>query len=315
MKIPASGGGPLAFVLAGGGSLGAVEVGMLEALVAAGIRPDFVVGASVGAINGVYFAADPTPAGTQRLRNIWQSVTRDDVFPLSVLGALLGLAGWRRSLLDTTRLRALLERNLLVRLLDETAIPCHVAATDALDGAEVIISSGPTVEALLASAAIPVLFPPVERDGRYLVDGGVASNTPIAAAVSLGAKHVVVLPTGFSCALLEPPRGPTAMALHTLNLLVARQLAADSERFAARTDIVVVPPLCPLGISSYDFSHAGAIMDRARVSTSSWLADGGLTRTGLIPHAMSGHRHAAVTQTVDDDGPAAASLSGAARRL
>ena len=284
--------GPLAFVFAGGGSLGAVQVGMLEALVAAGVRPDFVVGASVGAINGVYFAADPTLAGAQRLRNIWQNLTRGDVFPLSVFGALLGLAGWRRSLLEAAPLRALLERNLLVRRLEETAIPCHVAATDALDGAEVILSAGPTVDALLASAAIPVLFPPVERNGRFLMDGGVASNTPIAAAVSLGAKRVVVLPTGFSCALLKPPGGPIAMALHTLNLLVARQLVADTARFAAYADIVVVPPLCPLGISSYDFSQATAIMDRARVVTSVWLADGGLAYAGSVPQALAAHGHA-----------------------
>ena len=270
MKIPTSD-GPLAFVFAGGGSLGAVQVGMLEALVAAGVRADFVVGASVGAINGVYFAADPTLAGAQRLRNIWQNLTRDDVFPLSVFGALLGLAGWRRSLLQAAPLRALLERNLLVRRLDETTIPCHVTATDALDGAEVILSAGLTVQALLASAAVPVLFPPVERDGRFLMDGGVASNTPIAAAVSLGAKRVVVLPTGFSCALLEPPRGPIAMALHTLNLLVARQLVADTARFATYADIVIVPPLCPLGIIAAHKPPFGEVIStelrRARILT------------------------------------------------
>ena len=268
-----------------------MQIGMLEALLAVGARPDCVVGASVGAMNGVHFAADPTPAGTQRLRGIWQDLTRDDVFPLSLVRVLLSLGGWQTSLLDPARLRQLLERSLTSPRLEGTAIPCHVTATDALDGAEVILSVGPTIDALLASAAIPVLFPPVERAGRFLIDGGVASNTPIAAAVALGAKRIVVLPTGFSCALVEPPRGPIAMAVHALNLLIARQLVADIERFAPRADIVVVPPLCPLSRSSYDFSQAKAMMDRARESTASWLADGGLTRPGQVPRAMAPHKH------------------------
>lgn len=284
--------GPLAFVLAGGGSLGAVEVGMLDALTDAGIRPDLVVGASVGAINGVYFAGDATRAGVERLRGVWNGVTRGDVFPWSMRGVLLGAVGQRRSLLESTHLRRLLEQQLPVRRLEETQIACYVTATDALDGSQVILSSGSAVEALLASAAIPVLFPPVEHEGRLLVDGGVASNTPIAAAVTLGARRIVVLPTGFSCAARQPPRGAIGMALHTFTLLVARQLVVDIERFATRADIVVVPPVCPLSISSYDFSHAAALMNRARSGTSDWLAEGGLARIGDVPPTLSAHRHA-----------------------
>ena len=167
----------------------------------------------------------------------------------------------------------------------------YVTATDALDGAEVTLGAGPAVEALLASAAIPALFPPAERDGRSLIDGGVASNTPLAAAVSLGARHVVVLPTGFSCAVRQPPRGAVAMVLHAFTLLVARQLVADIERFAARAHIAVVPPLCPLGVSSYDFSHATTLMDRARATAASWLAAGGLARDGDVPRALEAHQH------------------------
>lgn len=153
----------LAFVLARGGSLGAIEVGMLASLAAAGIRPELVVGASVGAINGAHYAADPTRSGVERLRGIWQRVARADVFPFSALGVLKGLLGSRQSLLDSAPLRALLERNLPGGSLEESAIPCVVTATDALDGSEVILRTGPTVEALLA-------LPTPELDQRGSVD-------------------------------------------------------------------------------------------------------------------------------------------------
>lgn len=187
-----------AFVLAGGGSLGAVEAGMLLALVERGIAPDLVVGASVGAINGAFFASRPDHAGLESLVAIWRGLRRSDVFPLGMVGGFLGFIGKRPHLVAPDRLRALLERHLPVPRLEESKVPCHVVATDVLSGGEICISSGPSVEAVLASAAIPAVFPPVQVGDRQLLDGLLASNTPLPAALGLGAERLIVLPTGFS---------------------------------------------------------------------------------------------------------------------
>jgi NTE family protein len=271
-----------AFVFAGGGSLGAVEVGMLRALVQRGVQADFVVGSSVGAINAVQFAADPTAEGVDRLERIWRTVRTDDVFPLSSVGAILRLLTRRGHLIAQTALRRLLDRHLTVQQLEDAALPCHVIATDLLDGSEVRLSTGPAVDALLASTAIPGIFQPVCRAGRHLVDGGVTSNTPVATAVDLGASRVIVLPTGTACALEAPPRGMAAAVLHALTILIARQLVSDVERLRDRAEMVVVPPLCPLAISSYDFSHGGELINRAAESTARWLDDGGLGHAGSV---------------------------------
>lgn len=116
------------------------------------------------------------------------------------------------------------------------------------------------------------------------------SNTPIATTVELGASRVIVLPTGIACALAAPPRGVVAVALHALTLLIARQLVADVERLRDRAEIVVVPPLCPLDVSSYDFSRGGELIDRAAESTARWLDAGGL-RTPSITGPLQPHHH------------------------
>lgn len=276
-----------AFVLAGGGSLGAVQVGMLKALSRQGVVPDFVVGASVGAINGAYYAASPDEAGIARLERIWLGLRRADIFPFSMLGAALCLMGRRDHLALPRQLLKLIESELPFRRLEDARMPCHVIATDVLDGTEVTLSSGAVAPALLASAAIPAVFPSVSIAGRPLMDGGIASNTPISAAFFLGATRMIVLPTGVSCALRAPPRGAVAIALHALNLLAMRQLLADVDRFADRCELVVVPPLCPLATNTYDFSQTDALIRRAETATSAWLK-GGLQnkdpRWALLPH-------------------------------
>ena len=275
--------------MAGGGSLGAVEVGMLRALLAWGENPDFVVGASAGAINGAFFASDPTPKGVTQLTDIWCALTRRDLFPLS-FGNLFGLLTGRNHLFGHGGLRRLLETHLPYRKLEEAAIPIHVVASDLVTGDEVLLSSGTAVEAVLASAAIPGVFPPVLVDGRLLVDGGVANNTPISSAVRLGATRVLVLPTGFACALRQVPSNAIARAMHALNLLVVRQLLNDIERYSHTIELHVVPSLCPLDISPYDYSGSASLIDRAASTTRAWLEGGGLERTDT-PMQLHPHTH------------------------
>lgn len=277
-------------MLAGGGSLGAVQVGMLKALTRLRVVPDFVVGASVGAINGTYFAVEPNEKGVARLERIWLRLHRADVFPFSAANSVLAVFGRRDHLVNPALLRALIESELPCQNLEDARIPCYVVATDVLTGGEVALTSGPAVTALLASAAIPAVFPVVSIDGRHLIDGGVANNTPISTAVDLGATRVVVLPTGMSCALEVPPRGAVALALHALNLLVMRQLSNDIERLADRAELVVLPPLCPLTTTAYDFSHTHELIHRAEAATRLWLKKNGLHSRGT-PLELQPHHH------------------------
>ncbi len=282
-----------AFVLAGGGSLGAVEVGMLHGLAAAGITPDVIVGSSAGAINGAYFAADPTTRGVEGLEQVWRRIRRRDIMPMG-LRELLWLVlrgGQAAHMVEPTGLRRLLEQHLPYRTIEQARVPLHIVATDQQLGTEVLISSGPVIDAVLASTAIPGVFPPVRIDGRELIDGGVCANTPIAAAIRLGARRLFVLPTGFACALKRPPTTPIAQALHALSLLVARQLVQDIERYAPQVALHVVPPLCPVDTSTYDYSACGSLIDRARDSTREWIDRGGIERALGLPHEMVVHGH------------------------
>ncbi|MBI4370980.1 MAG: patatin-like phospholipase family protein [Elusimicrobia bacterium] len=279
-----------AFVLAGGGSLGAVQVGMLKALARAGVVPDLVVGASVGAINGVFYAGDPTPAGVERIERIWLGLSRRDVFPFPLAQALLGLAGRSSHVSDPSRFRRVLEPQLPFDRLEKCALPCAVVATDLIDGTERVYREGPAMDLLLASAAIPAVYPPVLHEGRFLVDGGLSNNEPVSTAVSLGATKVIALSTGFSCARSEPPRGAVATALHALNLLINRRLVRDLEETAGDIEIAVVPPLCPVEATPFDFSSTAELIRRAEASTRLWLRRGGLSRRG-IPAELSPHGH------------------------
>lgn len=279
-----------AFVLAGGGSLGAVEVGMLQALIDWGETPSFIVGASAGAINAAYFAADPTRAGAEQLERIWCALRRKDIFPLN-LRSVLGLLHRRDYLVDSRALRQLLEQHLPYRYLEEAALPVHIVASDMLSGEEVLLSSGSVIDAVLASTAIPGVFPPMQINSRMLVDGGVANNTPISTAVKLGATRVIVLPTGFACALSQVPSGAIARAMHAVSLLVSRQLVRDAERFTdSEIELRIVPSLCPLTTSPYNYSVARSLIDQANACTQQWLSDGGLDRAE-VPMQLHEHRH------------------------
>ncbi len=146
-------GGKTAFVFAGGGSLGAIQVGMLSELFRAGIMPDLVVGSSVGALNAAFFAGSPTSEGIARLEAIWRGLSRRDVFPVALLDPFRWLRG-ADSLFQSTGLRRLIETNLPFRNLEEATIPLHVVATN-LGGMTTCLSEGQAVDAILASAAIP----------------------------------------------------------------------------------------------------------------------------------------------------------------
>lgn len=280
-----------AFVLSGGGSLGAVQVGMLGALAERGFQPDLLVGSSAGALNAAFIADRGFSAETlDELAGIWRRLRRQDVFPFAPHRQLLALAGARPSLCASDGLRRLIDRNLRVERLEDTAIPVHVVATDVLSGNEVLCSTGDARDAVLASASIPAILPSVTIDGRSLFDGGVANNTPISHAAALGADRVVVLPAGVACALPSPPRSAVSTAVHALTLLIEQRLALDVAAYHDRVELIVLPPLCPLSVSSADFRHAELLIDRAHDVAGRWL-DAGNQRLPHPERFLSLHDH------------------------
>ena len=188
-------------------------------------------------------------------------------------------------------LNRLLGQALPIHRIEDAALPLHIVTTDLLSGAKTVPSSGELRQALLASAAIPLVFPCVKIADQFLIDGGVASNTPISTAVALGATNVVVVPTGVSCALPQPPRGLIALALHTVNLMSMRQLVSDIEHFRTLTSLHIVPPLCPVDVSVFNFDQTESLLQRAYEQTLRWLEHGGLERT-TVPGALTIHSHA-----------------------
>ena len=187
---------PIAFVLSGGSSLGALHVGMLQALEEAGLKPDLLVGTSVGALNAAFVGAGFTRARLAELAAAWRAITTREVFAglglWSAARALLGVG----TLASPAGLRSILERHLPAACAS-LEIPTAVVATDLATGRAVVLRDGDLRRNVLASAAIPGVFPPVTRGEQTLVDGGVVAQVPLLQARDLGARTLVVLDAGF----------------------------------------------------------------------------------------------------------------------
>ena len=276
-----------AFVLSGGGNLGAIQAGMLRALIGEGIRPDFVVGTSVGSVNGAWLASHDLDVGVDGLVDIWVGMRRSDVFPADLLGGLRGFLGRRDHLVSSAGLRQVLRTHVPARRFDELRIPLHVVATDIRTGFDVLLSDGDLADAVCASSAIPGVFPMVEIAGRQLVDGGVVNNCPISQALALGATTIWVLPCGYACSLPKAPQGALGIVLQAVSLLVQNRLLMDYERYSARADLRMLPTVCPLSVSPTDFTQARRLIDDADTLVRAWLEDPSVgQRPGLHIHNM-----------------------------
>ena len=180
-------------VFSGGGSLGAAQVGAIQALFEAGITPDAVVGCSVGAINAAYVAMDPTAERMVDLEAVWRSMSRSEVFPDGRFRIARRLVARANYLYSPEGMRAVFAQCVPSTDLAQTAIPCHVVTTDLIAGEPTWWTSGDPVDVLSASACLPGLFPPVRLEGRLHVDGGVSCPVPTQRALDLGASRVWVL--------------------------------------------------------------------------------------------------------------------------
>lgn len=238
-----------AFVLGGGGLLGASEVGMLHALLDAGITPDLIVGTSVGAMNGAALAADPSATGIARLLELWQEVDRAGVFSGSLFGRVANLARSGTHLHPNEPLRDLLARNLPVRRIEDLPVPFQCVAASIEQAAERWFTEGDLVDAVLASAAIPGLLPPVEIDGEHFFDGGLLNSIPVDRAVALGATDIYVLQVGRIEEPLQPPTRPWEVALVAFEIARRHRFAGEMAALPEGVTAHVLPTGSPVAPS------------------------------------------------------------------
>lgn len=240
-----------AFVLGGGGLLGAAEVGMLQALVAARMMPDLVVGTSVGAINGAAVAADPSAAAMQRLADMWSSHTVGEAFAGSVLKRVSTFARTRTHLHSNTALRRLLNAQMGEQRIEDLPTAFECAAASIERAAEHWFSEGPLVDAVLASCAVPGLLPPVAVGGEHFIDGGIVNSIPLSRALQRGARRVFVCHVGRIDGPLRPPRTPWEVGLVAFEVARRHRFHADLAAVPEQVRVHIMPTGGP-GAPAYD---------------------------------------------------------------
>ena len=239
----------VAFVLGGGGVRGATEVGMLRALLEAGIAPELVVGTSIGAINGAAVAQDPTLAVVDRLERAWASPTATTIYGESVARQLRRLAKSRTHLNDPDSLRALIAETVGADTrFEDLQVPLAVCAASIERASEHWFDSGPLVDAVLASASVPAALPPMRIGDEHFIDGGMVNSIPLGEAVARGATAIFVLQVGRIEEPLHPPKKPSDVA--RVSFEIARRHRFQRERAA-------VPPNVALHVLPYGGHQPG----------------------------------------------------------
>jgi NTE family protein len=260
---------PLAYVLPGGGALGAYQVGVLDALTAAGLRPDLLIGVSAGALNAALYAWSADTDGIRRLERIWSTVRRRDLLRVQPWRLALALAGKRASFLDNRHGMEFLRRNLGARRIEHAPIPLRIITTDLATGRPFVLDSGDVVSAVIASAAFPGIFPPIEIDGHTLIDGGVVADVPLDVAAELGAASVVVVNV--------PPLAPSPAPRHPVGVVLRSStwgVEAHGRTIVARPPDglqVVDIPCQPTAVTTFAVGSAAATIAEARAFAHAWL--------------------------------------------
>jgi NTE family protein len=268
----------VAFVLSGGGNLGAAQVGGLLALLEAGIRPDVVVGCSVGALNGTFLAADPVLDQVEALAEVWRALTSGSVFATPRRRQLANVVRGRDHVLENHGLRDLIRRLSPVDDLADCRVPMHVVTTDIEVGASAWFTAGPAEDILAASAALPGLFQPVEMGGRLHVDGGVLEPLPVGRALDLGVgtTYVLDVTAGHASSGVRDGRRPrSALEVLVRSFEVSRVAHTPAPETLARPgqEVVVVPLADTAGLDLRDFSRTDALIDGSHGVAGRFLAD------------------------------------------
>jgi NTE family protein len=254
---------PIAFVLGGGGSLGAMQIGMLEALAEQDIVPDIVVGTSVGAINGALVAVDPRGAA-HRLAHAWSQFDAQGVFPHGLLRSAHALRTHPTHVYAGGGLAAVLAGSIPHDMtFEDLRVPLSVVTTEVATGDVVTLTEGLLLPALLASSAIPGIFPPVRVEGSLLYDGGLVANVPVLQAAAGGARSIVVLDCMFPG---HPPIAPRSLAdamFFAVTVVAKQQTAAALAALPADISVLDLPGPAPIAISPLNFTHTLHFIDAA----------------------------------------------------
>ncbi|HEX3829316.1 MAG TPA: patatin-like phospholipase family protein [Sporichthyaceae bacterium] len=233
--------GLTAFVLGGGGVLGAAEVGMLQALAEHGIAPGLVIGTSVGAINGAAYAMAPGTEMAQVLVRMWVELDSCGVFGGSVLSQLNTFARTRTHLFDNERLRELLTTHLRASRIEELAVPFQCVAACVERAVGHWFTAGPLIEAVLASCAVPGLLPAVQIGGEHFLDGGLVDSLPVARAITLGACDIYALHVGRLEQPLRAPRWPWEVASTAFEIARRSRFTDAMANLPASVNVHVLP--------------------------------------------------------------------------
>jgi NTE family protein len=230
----------VAFVLGGGGVLGAAEVGMLRGLEEAGVIPDVVLGTSVGALNGVMVAARPT-GSSDRLEQLWSDIEATDPFGGSLFERLATIARSGTHIHDNTRLSRLLHEALPYRTFEQLEVPFQCVAASIERAAARWFDEGPLIPAVLASSAVPALLPPVLIDGEHYLDGGLVHSIPVGRAVELGATEIYVLQVGRIEQPLEAPSTPWEVGVVAFEISRRHRFVEEMARIPDHVTVHVLP--------------------------------------------------------------------------
>ena len=232
-----------AFILSGGGVLGSVQVGMIRALSEAGITPDIITGCSVGAINGAAFAADPTSRGVDRLVRLWSNLAdgKPDLMPRSRIPLIAQMSFKRASIHDPAKLEQMLLDELPVRTFSELRVPFACVATDAHEASAHWFDSGPLIPALMASSALPAIYPPVEIEGRLLYDGGVVNELPLQWALARGATTLYILQVGHLDPRPLEPEKPFDSLMHAYWTARVQRVEEDLAQISDECEVIRLP--------------------------------------------------------------------------
>ncbi|MDX1468983.1 MAG: patatin-like phospholipase family protein [Acidimicrobiia bacterium] len=236
-----------AFVLGGGGRWGAVEVGMIRALEEAAIAPDLILGTSIGAFNGSVIADMPGPEGVERLISLWEEIATTGVLRGGALERIKNVATFRPAIHTTSELRAILEHLYPGEtMIEDLATPFQCVAASIERSTEHWFTEGPLVDALLASSAVPALFPPVKIGNEHFYDGGLVNSVPVGRAVELGAKVIYVLQVGRMESRLRAPQRLHESALISFEIARRSRFSAALENLPADIELHVLPSGNPL---------------------------------------------------------------------
>jgi NTE family protein len=239
--VRTEGGNEVAFVLGGGGILGAHEVGMLRALAASSIEPDLILGTSVGAINGALYAADPTIDGVNRLSRLWCETDVSEVSAGTLLRRITTLARSGTHMQSLEEARSRLRRVLPAERVEQLQVPFQCVAASIERAAEHWFDTGVLADVVLASCSVPGILPPVKIGDEHFIDGGIVNSIPVARAVALGAKSIYVLQVGRLERPLQPPRWPWEVAMVAFEVARRHRFAHDLQSLPKDVQLHVLP--------------------------------------------------------------------------